>query len=284
MYSCGVYFIMRYIHKIIFLSVILAGICFSSCKKDKSTNTPVVFLTPDDLYIKGEVGDVISISVTVRCDDKMNRFYITSHPDNGYQTTVFDTSFASKKFTYLFQYKIPSSVSGKSVVFSFNAIADNGNTGTSAKRLIIESEALYKEYSNNRMYANNPSVITTEDAFDLELRLPKQSAVTDSSLRDIQDKSGNDTTISKMWYSPAGGKFVRYNSFDYANATLSTVISAFKSGIPLDIIDNIKEDDVIITKLGSVNTDIYVVIKVVTVHDDIGKNNDYYNFNIKSAP
>ncbi len=271
-------------HKILFLSVILTGICFSSCKKDKSTATPVVFLTPDDLYIKGKVGDVVSISVTVRCDDNMNRFYITSHPDNGYQTTVFDTSFASKKFTYLFQYKVPSTVSGKSVVFSFNAIAENGNTGTGVKRLIIESEALYQEYSNNRMYANNPLVVATEDAFDLQLRLPKQSAVTDSSLRDIQDKSGSDTTISRVWYSPAGGKFVRYNSFDYANATLSTVISAFKSGIPLDIIDNVKEDDIIITQLGSVKTDIYVVIKVVTVHDDIGKNNDYYNFNIKSAP
>jgi len=275
---------MKTLHTIFFLSVILTGICFSSCKKDKSTAAPLVFLTPDNLYMNGKVGDIITISVTVRCDDNMNHFYITSQPDNAYQTTVFDTVFSAKKFTYLFQYKIPSSVSGKSVVFSFNAVAENGNEGVGAKRLIVESEALYQEYANNRMYANNPLVITTEDAFDLQLRLPKQSAVSDSSDRDIQDKSGNDTTISSIWYSPAGGKFVRYNNFDYGNATLSTVTSAFKSGIPLDVIDNIKEDDIIITKLGSVKADIYVVVKIVTVHDDIGKDKDYYIFNIKSAP
>lgn len=278
---------MKYTYRTLLLvALITTSIAFSSCKKDKSTVTPVVFLTPDDLYISGNINDVISISVTARCDDKMNRFYIKAQPENGYQSTVFDTSFSAKKITYLFQYKIPSSLAGKSVVFSFNAIADNGNEGSGVKRLIVQSDTsvIYVEKAGNKMFANNPTVMSTEDAYNLKTVTPQQSAAGDSTIRDIQDNSGNDTVLSKRWISPAGGKFVRFNSFDYPNATAATVKSAFNSGTKLSIIDNLKEEDIIITKLGSSSTDIYVVVKIITIHDDIGKSNDYYRFDVKTAP
>ena len=128
------------------------------------------------------------------------------------------------------------------------------------------------------MYANNSG---HTDAFDLELNAPLFSTVADTTTRDLQDDSGMDTVLSKRWKSPAVGKFVAFNGFDYANATDSSVINAYNSGIKLPIINNISTGDIFITKLGSTSASKYVLIRISDVRDNIGSANDYYEFSIK---
>ena len=61
------------------------------------------------------------------------------------------------------------------------------------------------------------------------------------------DTSDSDVLLRK-WLSPASSRFVRYNGFDYANATNFTVKEAFNSGIKHEFLSDIKKDDIYINK------------------------------------
>lgn len=80
----------------------------------------------------------------------------------------------------------------------------------------------------------------------------------------------------------AGLKFIRFNDFDYANASYLSVRKAFEVGIKNPILDNIKEDDIILTKLNRSSIDSgYVAIRIVYVIDSDSTLNDRYIFNVK---
>ena len=110
----------------------------------------------------------------------------------------------------------------------------------------------------------------------------------DSARRDLEDVPLTPfvTEISRTWRSPAGGRFVRFNEFDYANATDVSLESAFLAGIPSETIENIAIGDMILVKLGSLPAEqrFYAVMKIMDVVDEPGTaDNDRYVFNMKWA-
>ena len=87
--------------------------------------------------------------------------------------------------------------------------------------------------------------------------------------------------MSLSWISPAGGRFVRFNTYDYANATDSSIVDAYNAGLDLPKVDNIQNGDIILTKLGSTSSTDYAAILITGVYDPDSTNLDYYLFNIK---
>lgn len=105
--------------------------------------------------------------------------------------------------------------------------------------------------------------------------------ITDSSLIDIYDYETDpedSTLLSREWRSFTNVLFVRYNDFDYANATKQSLYNAYTSGSKYNAIKNLMYGDILI-----VGRDISPlgVIQIVAIYDEEGNNNDRYVFNIK---
>ena len=253
----------------------------TSCKKEK-LKQPLVQTSPENLYIYGRAGDVVSVVVNVYSDIRLNRFYVTSKLDNSFQVTNLDSSIDTKDFAIIFEYKIPAEAAGKSIVFTFNASDVDGNKGADLKRLIVAADTavLLVETSGHQLFSGKS--LNHKDAFNMETNAVVYSMLADSVDRDIQDYV-QDTTdaLPRSWVSPAKGKFVRFNGFDYANATDVSLENSYSSGAKLDIIDNIQLNDIIITKLGSVANNKYIAIKITGITDAPGKESDSYLFSIK---
>jgi hypothetical protein len=263
-------------------SVMALCFVFYSCKKDKDTS-PIVSVSPEPLYYYGNVGDLVTFKVTVSSEIALSKVTITSTVDNETPNIALDSSVSSIGTTFNFYFRIPANLAGKSVVFDFKAENSKGKTGGSAKRLYIAAAAaspaiVLTETAGHLMYSNTS---VNHDAYNLETNSGEFSLTADTASRDIQDYSGTNTTLSKEWRSPAGGKFVLYNGFDYANATDSTAISAYTTGVKYSVLYNLAVGDIIITKLGSVSTNKYAVIRITDIVDVAGKDNDYYEFKIK---
>ena len=270
--------------KIIFatLSVLLISAFTFSCKKDKATS-PIVSVSPAPLYYYASVGDLLTFKITVSSEVSLSKFTITSTIDNETPVVFLDSSITSIGTSFNYYYRVPASLAGKSFVLDFKATDSNGKTGGGVKRVYVNSLpvspiVVLTETSGHRMFSNTS---ITQDAYNLETNTAEFSLTADSASRDIQDFSASSTTLSKEWRSPAGGKFVLYNSFDYANATDSTTISAYTSGVKNSVLYNVQVGDIIITKLGSVSTNKYAVIRITDIVDAVGKDGDYYEFNIK---
>ncbi|MBL0049742.1 MAG: hypothetical protein IPP32_16805 [Bacteroidetes bacterium] len=255
----------------------------TSCKKEK-LKQPLVLTNPESLYIYGRAGDVVSVTVDVSSDIRLSRFYVTSKIDNAFQITSLDSTIDGKSFSMNFEYKIPAAASGKSIIFTYNAMDVDGNSGSDVKRLVVAADTaiVLAETSGHQLFSGKS--LNHQDAFDLETNSVKWSLLpgVDSTSLDIKDFPTDSTdALAKSWISPAHGKFVRANGFDYANATNVSLINAYSSSTKLDIIDNIQLNDIIIIKLGSVASDKYAIIKINGITDAAGKESDSYLFSIK---
>lgn len=92
----------------------------------------------------------------------------------------------------------------------------------------------------------------------------------------------NHNTLSRKWISPAKLKFVKFNGFNYANATLTIIKNAYNSGLQDQYVSYLNDGDIIITKLGNPLIDTgFVAIKIINIIDADSTINDKYIFNIK---
>ena len=272
----------KFLFSLAFFSILTFSSIFKKKKKDKDTN-PIVSVSPTPLYYYGNVGDLVTFKIDISSDVSLSKVTIIATVDNEVPNTVLDSAISSKGTTFNYYFKIPANLAGKSVVFDFKAESSTGKTGGTAKRLYVAalpvSQAIIlTETVGHTMYSNTS---IHQDAYNLETNTSEFSLTADTASRDIQDYSGANTTLSKEWRSPAGGKFVLFNGFDYANATDSSAINAYTTGVKYSVLYNVAIGDIIITKLGSVSTNKYAVIRITDIVDVAGKDGDYYEFKIK---
>ncbi len=160
-------------------------------------------------------------------------------------------------------------------------LLETENGGLLESGRIIEvriTEKMLDETAGHEMYTRASE---KQNAYDLILGNPLFSHLADSSVMHIMDTTDSDKLLRK-WLSPASSRFVRYNGFDYANASNRTVKEAFNSGIKHEFLLDIKNDDIIIARFYDNNADTsYCVVKVTDVVDLPGKESDKYVFNIK---
>lgn len=264
------------------LSIFTLSTIFFSCKKDDKT-APIVIITPSSQHVYGKVGDLITFGVSVSTTAQLSKVVVRAQLDNELPVKILDSTVTTAGTTFSFYYRIPANTEGKSIFITFQAIDENNMSSTNFKRIYVNAAQVSQaiiltETVGHTMYSNTS---INHDAYNLETNTAEFSLTADTASRDIQDYSAANTTLSKEWRSPAGGKFVVYNGFDYANATDSTTISAYTTGVKYSVLYNVAVGDIIITKLGSVSTSKYAVIRITDIVDVAGKDGDYYEFKIK---
>lgn len=269
-----------------FAAPLLLIASLAACKKENKI--PVLNVSPGTPVIAVTSGNVVSFRITGTSDaSTLSRLLITSKRDNDFTITVVDSALSGKSFTWDWEYLVPHSAEPYSLLLTFELQEADGDRMTTRRTLSVSLGAILLAESTGHQFYSRNSATQGESAFDLEQRVPVLYTV-DSARRDLQDNpaSASETDISRSWISPAGGRFVRFNGFDYANATNVSVRNAFNSGVPVEQINNVAVNDIIIVRLGSLpaNVSHYAVLRVTDILDEPGSaDNDRYTFNMKWA-
>ena len=273
----------RYVARL-FVLLIPAISIQSSCNKNNEPASPLIFMNPEELQLFADVGEVISFDITSTSEAGLSSFKVESKLDDGQSFTVVDyEEVLSGVGTYnkLYEMQAPQSAAGQSLILTFTATDVNGLQTATLRRLWVTTTAsLLLETTGHVMYNTNSQ---NANAYNIELGIPIISQFsTDSLERDIQDYplDTSTTILSRTWISPAGGMFVKFNSFDYANATDSSVAQAFDAGIPLPQVNDLAELDIILLQLED-TTQIAVIQLTGITNIDTTTNIDSYIFSIK---
>jgi len=252
-----------------------------SCKKDNSPS--LLLIEPDDIEIKMKSGDVQSFKITCSSNTILESLKIISKEEDSFSITILDSTLSQNKFIMTYEYQAPSVINTTSELLTFILTDADGNQ-TSIPRYIKVSpkDIVLKETTGNVMYSHLSGKF---DAFNLQTVEPIYSSQLNYKLIHIKDNSVdsvNHNTLSRQWISTAGLKFVLFNGFDYANASYSLVRNSYEAGMKVSIIKDIKEEDIILTKLVNSEPDSgYIAIKMVYVIDSDSTLNDRYIFNVK---
>lgn len=258
---------------------------FTSCKRE--TKIPVLVVEPDAREIGVTSGQVFTFTMKARSDNStLSRLLITSKRGNGFTVTVVDSALTGKTFNWNWEFQVAHASAAYDELYTFTLYDAAGESMSTTRTLYVTlTETLLQETSGHLFYSRN-SAVHPESAFDVEDRV-QVIYTADSTRRDIQDNpAGPGEVLSKSWISPAGGRFVRFNDFDYANATDIGLRNAFNSGVPVEQIDNLVVGDIILTKLGSqpANTGYYAALRINGIVDEaVTADNDRYQFNMKWA-
>ncbi len=267
---------------LILVSFSLLGL---ACKKDQ--NSPaLLFVSPDNAYFDVFNSTIIRFDISGSSESSsLTGFSVVSKPDNALSVTVFDTAFSAKNFNMSYEYQVP--VFPQSINISLQFILDDeaGNQTVFAKILRVTVViARPVEASGNEMFS---ALSGKQDAYNLFTLQPLFSQSSGNSNQHIKEATVNDSlgsidTLSKKWISPAGLQFVRFNDFDYANASASDMKVAYEVGIKKSFIDQLKDGDIILTRFPNSEVEKgYIAIKLVYVIDADSTNLDRYIFNIK---
>lgn len=264
--------------KLIFVLFVLALI---SCNKEEETMR--ITLSPNNITYNKHSGDVIRIEITGYTPDPPGTISIKYCKENELTTFILDTSFSSENFSFLFEYVLPSDPDTAVYNFYFTISDNAGNSSTKAIIVnLFPIDVILTETSGHEFFSHTSN---KDDGYSLSYCLPMNTANDDTNLIHVADctlDSINYNTLSRTWKTFSTNKFVRYNDFNYANATSSMLRSSYLSGLKRSTVDNIQSGDVILTKTGNPAVDTgFVAIKILFVIDDDSSLVDRYVFSIK---
>lgn len=253
-----------------------------SCKKDQS---PVIniYITPSSLHLYKEVNEVIRFEVLAEANYKVKKFKFSYQRKNALEQVILDSllEVPIKTFTYTYEFIIPSSWQGEEIRYYFTVIDADGNTEKATRvvyvKAVNQAPVLLTEYTGNVIYSKYSS---SPDAYDIETGEVNFSEFAPPAERDIQDYDTipSDSILYRAFISGTGAMFVRFNNFDYANATDVSANDAYNAGVKYAIISNIQNGDIILTKTSSGTI---AVIKITQVVDVAGVEYDRIEFNVK---
>jgi hypothetical protein len=265
----------------LFSLITLAFVFLFSCKKEKEPL--LLFLSPTTISYVANPNDIIRIELTGSSGNQLTQFKINQRKISSLTTNLLDSVISGQNFSFIFEYSAPIVDETSQYLLEFSLYDDSGDKKTfSVSVQVIPDNLMLTETTGNEMFSHASSGF---DAFNLATGLPLHSETADSSIINIMDVTNdtiNPTTLLRKWESPAGNKFVRYNDFDYANASFSFLKNSYDAGMKNTFVENIASGDIILTKIGNPFVDTgYVAIKVIYVIDDDSTQLDRYIFNFK---
>jgi hypothetical protein len=266
--------------KNILLSVLVA-LLFCGCKKDKEAS-PLLFITPDDIVLNYSMGQVVTFTIKASTPVGFSNLTISYKEQGTFSQTIIDSTLSGvANFNWNYEYKIPSQATAYVMDIYFNFTDKNGTVLSGARRINVSvNNSTLSEYSGNVFYSKKSG---HEDSYNLINRVALYSNVAATSVRDIQNDGTYDSvdSLARSWVSPSGSKFVRFNGYDYDNATYASVVNTYDSGVKVDTIKNLQQGDILFTKVTRNNVDSYMVLKLTSIFDLTGASNDTYIFSIK---
>ncbi len=257
----------------------------SSCERKEDHNI-YIQTDPVEPFLNATANDILVFNLYCSSDSKLSNLVISYRTNQTTSTALLDTNLKTKVFEMKWEYKVPAfedTLTNLNIAFTITDV--KGYQSASSKVITVYSPVqndYLTETAGHVMYSH--AAIDQFDAYNLINSTPLHSIQADSAnvhIMDVSTDSVNGQTLSRKWISPAGMKFVRFNDFDYANATETSLKNSYNAGNKRDFITNITDDDVLLTKLDQDTATCFFAIKIVNVIDQDSVNLDRYIFNIK---
>ncbi|MFN0032019.1 MAG: hypothetical protein ACKVOR_07665 [Flavobacteriales bacterium] len=262
---------------LLLLSFCFVSILYSCGEKEKLP--PAIFVSPGSLNIEADEGDLIEFIVTSTAGDNgLNRVVITNKPLGGITATIKDTSIVGQQSEFYFIYTVPAGAT--QYLLTFSVYDTDGLSATVGRNLNVNNAAYLTETTGYELFS--PFHFGSNNAFKIsDLTFHQLDTDPDSALIDmVEQDMADDAAMTGDLTSWSGIRFVRNNSYNYAQATLQSAEDSYTSSTPQQLITDVQVNDILITEYDTVAHN-YAVIKVTGVFDDTGVNLDRYIFNVK---
>ncbi len=261
---------------IVALGVFTSG--FFGCKQQDVFAPPTILVNPSELTQNVKPGDTINFSANLEAEAGIQKFEITESIDGGAPRKIYDSSVTGTLANLEFTYYMPATKQIGERRLVFEVTDTEGNVGNTARSLVIEGiDSLLSEETGLMIYSEKSG------KFNGYLIQTNVLTSPDSTFLDDIDILCTDTTdtLSRTIISPIGNEFVQFNSYNYDSATFRSMVDAYELGTPRKTLSNIKSGDIFITKLASPALYEYAIIKINSITDDTGAENDRYVFSVK---
>jgi len=256
---------------------LLLTLLLFSCR-DKNENA-VILLSPLDLYISASNAEVVVIDVACHSPFELKQLTIKSRLPGEFAITELDSMLSGKDFSFQYEYRVPDVMESTTITLEFTLLDESGDKTANFKIIeVINNTIFLTETAGHEMFSGNSG---KQNAYNLVAGTPQFLHLADSSDMHIADTTHSETLLNR-WVSPADAKFVKFNGFDYANATAQSAKAAYTAGIRNDFINTVAVGDIYITKIRTRDLkEIYPAIKITGIIDEAGSESDRYVFNIK---
>jgi hypothetical protein len=250
---------------------------FYSCKKEN--DKALLLLSPIDLYIPAESDEVVVIGISCTSPSELTELIIKARIEGSYSKQVLDTALSGRKFNMQFEYLVPNVDEKSNIILEFELHDTNDDQVSNFKVLeVTPHSVILTETAGNEIYSEYSG---KQNGFNIITGAPVFLNLADSSEVHFADTTNTDILLNR-WISPAGVMFVKFDGLDYANCTNLTARSAYNAGLKQEMLNNISEGDIYITKIRNKDlAEIYPVIKITGIIDEPGSQFDRYVFNIK---
>ncbi len=252
----------------------------SSCKKDKDEESKIsLSVSPSQAFINANQGEFKIFHISGSSSSKLTRLKITYRKQGDQLSTLLDSILEVKQIDFYYTFQIPTYGSQNVYLNMFFELTDvDGDVVTAAKGITVSYENYpLTEVVDNELYSRlsgHPS------AYNLRAGIAVNYALPTTEDMNITDSVQVDS-LSLTWISPAGGQFVRKNSFNYSNATINDLKNEFESSAKTTKLVNLAVNDIILYKQTYGIELFYAAIKITDIQNNPGSNNDKYIFNIK---
>lgn len=226
-------------------------------------------------------GEEVTVTATFAEEDKkLAELTVTESTDMGGAATV---ELDGSSNNYVYTGTVPANAGGTTITVTFTVKDKKDNEGSVDLVLTVETPFANETTTSIVNNIHGPSAGAWDMVAD-QAKL-KDDADADKDIVDQTDANTGDF-LAGGWAAGNGTMFVVANSYDYANATQESAVSAYAAGTATATLsnDDLAVDNVIIAKLRG--GDDYSVIKITEVFDDgtnggTGNNTDYRKFTYK---
>lgn len=277
----------------LFARAAIAALCIvtiTSCDSDEEIAQVAVSIEGINNSTEVYAGEVLEIQLfATTTSSSLSRALIESYDLQRGRTVLEDIPLNQAKWNYNYYYTAPTLKDNSTTVKFTFAVTDNtGFTRTIVREIrVLRRDSPLEERSGVVLYCSDLDGMRPDAYCFSEMRPVIRSLVnpdlvdlyipgfSDLELPDPQ----NPPVLIREWRTGTDLNFARSNSFDYSNATSTTIASAYESSIRAPKVTNLRSGDVILIGRETLPM---AVIQVVDIIEGTDVSNSRYLLNIKA--
>ncbi|UXP33005.1 hypothetical protein N6H18_03420 [Reichenbachiella agarivorans] len=263
-----------------FLLVIGSLILLFACTEQGEDSPILVFLKPSDINVEANSKEHILITFEAYSEDaKLTEMVIDQSDDYFGFVNLVDSGLQTNNFKYILDYVVPEYPDSTVTLLTFSVVNENGDEAQIAKTISVNKSASFVEATSGHVIYSglsekqscfnlyNMTPVYLEDSVDFQL-----------DFVELTDSLSKTDDLSYDWGSRSGISFVKFNGFNYAQATSVKINEAYGGGVKTTKITNIADDDIFLFGRNNVA---FGALQIVVISDPEGTLNDKYVFNLK---
>lgn len=206
--------------------------------------------------------------------DHLTELNISSFDEKNGEQQLMHQELNEKEYSFEYHYTAPVEDNLK-IEMRFSATDDCGNIGLMKYFLLVEGGIPLQELKSFMMYSPFSG---KEDAFSVARRTVVKSGSDDADFY-VYGDNAQPESLAKEWRVNGDTRLCKANDFKYDSADKTMLTSAYSSLKKETAVTGLNAGDIIL--VGNGESDALCVVKIVSVSDKAGSEEDSYEFNIK---